>query len=117
MGGGEPGAHAIQGIGDGFIPDLVDMAFVDGVEAVSTADAKAASQRIHDEHGYCVGMSAGANMVAALRLRDLGLKVATLWPDCSDRYVSMGLVPPSAEGQSCPLSARCAARWQDVIDA
>lgn len=114
--GGEPGAHSILGIGDGFIPELVDMDFVDEVIAVSEADAGAAAQRIHDEFGYCVGMSAGANTVAANRLRDRGLKVVTVWPDCSDRYVSMGLLSPSEGDDSCPNSRRCAARWDDVID-
>ena len=113
--GGEPGSHSIMGIGDGFIPELVDMDFVDEVIAVSESDAAAAAQRIHDEFGYCVGMSAGANTVAANRLRDRGLKVVTVWPDCSDRYVSMGLHSPAEGDDSCPSSARCAARWDEVI--
>ena len=113
--GGEPGSHSIMGIGDGFIPELVDMDFVDEVIAVSESDAAAAAQRIHDEFGYCVGMSAGANTVAANRLRDRGLKVVTVWPDCSDRYVSMGLHSPREGDDSCPSSARCAARWDEVI--
>ncbi len=113
--GGEPGSHGIQGIGDGFIPDLVDMDFVDEVIAVAEADAAAAARRIHDDHGYCVGMSAGANTVAAEQLRDRGLKVATVWPDCSDRYVSMGLQSPTEESGSCPLRSRCADRWSTVI--
>lgn len=113
--GGEPGPHRIQGIGDGFIPDLIDMDFVDEVIAVSEADAVSATLRIHQEFGYCVGMSSGANMVAAVRLRDQGLKVATVWPDCSDRYVSMGLESPGAASGTCPLKSRCASRWENVI--
>jgi cysteine synthase A len=115
MSGGEPGSHAIQGIGDGFIPDLIDMSFVDRVIAVAAADAMAASQRIRDQHGYCVGISAGANMVAAKRLLDEGLTAATIWPDCSDRYVSMGLDAPSEHSSTCPLRAGCAERWERVI--
>ena len=114
--GGEPGAHGIQGIGDGFIPDLVDMDFIDEVIAVSEADASAAALRIHRELGYCVGMSSGTNAVAASRLRDRGLKVVTVWPDCSDRYVSMGLEPPGAASGTCPLKSRCASRWESVIE-
>jgi len=114
--GGEAGSHAIQGIGDGFIPELVDMGFVDEVIAVAEADARTAAQRIHDEHGYCVGMSAGANTVAAERLRDRGLTVATVWPDCSDRYVSMGLESPGEGEGTCPLVSRCAERWHEVIE-
>jgi cysteine synthase A len=113
--GGEPGTHHIQGIGDGFIPELVDMDFVDEVIAVSEADADVAAIRIHDKFGYCVGLSAGANTVAAERLRDRGLKVATVWPDCSDRYVSMGLRSPVAGQGMCPLTSHCADRWDNVI--
>ncbi len=116
MGGGAPGEHGIPGIGDGFIPDLIDMDFVDEAIAVCTADADAAAHAIHDKHGYCVGMSAGANMVAAGRLRDRGMDVATVWPDCSDRYISMGLDSPGEGSGTCPLRSRCAARWEQVID-
>lgn len=114
--GGEPGAHGIQGIGDGFIPDLVDMDFIDEVIAVSEADASAAALRIHEEFGYCIGMSSGANTLAAARVRDRGLKVATVWPDCSDRYVSMGLESPGEGSGICPLRSRCASRWENVIE-
>ena len=115
MSGGEAGSHYIQGIGDGFIPDLVDMDFVDDVGVVAEADAKAASQRIHAEHGYCVGISSGANTVVAGRLRDQGLKVVTIWADCSDRYVSMGLESPADSDGACPLRAACATRAENVI--
>jgi len=115
--GGKPGTHSIQGIGDGFIPELVDMDFVDEVIAVSEADAAAAASRIHDEFGYCVGMSAGANTVAAQRLRARGLEVTTVWPDCSDRYVSMGLRSPGEGDGSCPMVSRCAERWYNVIES
>ncbi|MGD8328353.1 MAG: cysteine synthase family protein [Acidobacteriota bacterium] len=115
--GGEPGSHSIQGIGDGFIPPLVDMDFVDEVIAVGEADAASAARRIHDEFGYCVGMSAGANTIAAQRLRARGLEVATVWPDCSDRYISMGLSSPGASDGSCPMVSRCAERWYNVIES
>lgn len=113
--GGEPGSHGIQGIGDGFIPELVDMDFVDDVIAVSEADAGATARRIHEEHGYCVGISSGANTVASELLRDTGLRVATVWPDCSDRYVSMGLQSPEEGDGTCPLTSRCSQRWNNVI--
>ena len=67
------------------------------------------------EHGYCVGISAGANTEVAMRLRDQGLTVATLWPDCSDRYVSMGLCSPSEERCTCLLHPTCASRRENVI--
>ena len=116
LSGGEPGEHGIFGIGDGFVPELVDRAQVDAVEAVSTEEAHSAARRIHRSNGYCVGRSAGANTVAAERWRDRGLSVVTLWPDCADRYASVGLTPPARAAESepgapaCPLHATCAAR-------
>jgi len=115
MSGGAPGDHGIMGIGDGFIPALVDMRAVSEVVAVSTEEARAESRRIHREHGYCVGLSAGANMAAARRLVARGARVATVWPDCSDRYVSVGLEPPSADAGRCPLRSACAARSAALI--
>ncbi len=107
MAGGEAGEHGIQGIGDGFVPDLVDLEAVDDVLTVSSADALEASDGIRRRHGYCVGVSAGANFVAGGRLRDRGMAVATLFPDCSNRYGSMGLEPPGAADVTCPLRAAC----------
>ncbi len=110
MSGGEAGEHAIQGIGDGFIPELVDMDAVNEVAVIATAEAKEECERIRKEHGYCVGMSSGANFLAARRLAAQGLTVATVWADCSDRYGSMGLEAPATQGSSCPLRERCAER-------
>lgn len=110
MGGGAPGGHGIQGIGDGFVPALVDMDLIDEVLAVTTDEAHREAQRILDEHGHCVGRSAGANFLAARRVAARGLSVATLWPDGSERYASFGLEPPASERVSCPRRGRCAAR-------
>ena len=115
MSGGTAGEHGIMGIGDGFIPDLVDMELVDEVVRVSTADAHAAAERLRREHGYCVGRSSGANTVAALRLRERGGAVATVWPDCADRYVSVGLEPPASDEVSCPLRSACEARGRAML--
>lgn len=116
MSGGEAGEHSIQGIGDGFIPELVDMDAVDEVAVISSADAKQECERIRTEHGYCVGMSSGANFLAARRLAAQGLAVATVWADCSDRYGSMGLAPPATDGSSCPLRERCAERARTLLE-
>ena len=115
MGGGEAGDHGIQGIGDGFIPDLVDMNFVDGVAACSTEAALAEAERIQREHGFCVGVSAGANMLAAKQFVAEGRTVTTVWPDCSDRYGSMGLAPPGSKEVTCPLQMGCAERVQRLL--
>ncbi len=110
LSGGSPGEHGIQGIGDGFVPDLVEMDVIDEVVCVSTVEARKSSELIRSRHDYCVGLSAGANMAAAACFRDRGLKAATVWPDCSDRYLSLGLGPPSLEEVTCPLRSACAHR-------
>jgi len=116
MSGGCSGTHGIMGIGDGFIPELVDMGFVDEVACVSTAEAREAANAIRSRYGFCVGLSAGANLVAAGRQRDQGRVAATLWPDCSDRYVSVGLEPPSSREVNCPLKAACSARTRELLE-
>ena len=113
---GKPaGEHGIQGIGDGFIPPIVDLRRVDEVLAIPTAAALRVANGIRREHGYCVGTSSGANTAAARILRDRGLTVATLWPDCSDRYGSMGLQPPTSAEVRCPLQESCAARSAELL--
>lgn len=109
------GEHGIQGIGDGFIPPIVDMSEVSEVATVSTDEAHAEATRIHEQLGHCVGRSSGANMLVARNLAARGMRVATLWPDCSDRYVSLGLEPPSSEHTTCSLHDQCALRRADVL--
>jgi len=115
LSGGGAGEHGIMGIGDGFVPALLDVAFVTDVARVSTDDAHAAAMRIRDDAGYCVGRSAGANTVAALALAAQGLRVATLWPDCADRYESIGLSSPLAPGVTCPRHHACRARTEAML--
>ncbi|MDX1644797.1 MAG: hypothetical protein R3244_10615, partial [Thermoanaerobaculia bacterium] len=95
------------GIGDGFVPDLVELEAVDDVVTIDTTAALAASDEIRRRHGYCVGISAGANFAVTRTLRQAGSRVATLFPDCSNRYGSMGLAPPEAADVTCPLQAAC----------
>ena len=115
LSGEEAGDHGIMGIGDGFVPALVDRAALDQVVRVSTRDAHETAERLRRQHGYCVGRSAGANLVAALRLASTGAKVATLWPDCSDRYVSVGLESPDSSDVTCPLRALCLERSRGML--
>jgi cysteine synthase A len=115
MAGREPGDHGIMGIGDGFVPGIVDMKAVDEVLCVTTDEAHAAAGRIRATHGHCVGRSSGANHVAAQRLRERGCVVATVWPDCADRYESVGLLGPAQGGVSCPLHASCAERTRAML--
>jgi cysteine synthase A len=116
LSGGPPGDHGIMGIGDGFVPPLVDMTEVDQVIRVGTDEAHAAAERIRRDHGYCVGRSSGANLVAALRLKAQGATVATVFPDCANRYVSLGLEPPGTPGVRCAMGSLCAARTRTMLD-
>jgi len=83
--------HKIQGIGDGFIPELVDMSRIDEVIAVKSEDAINMSRRLLKEYGLLVGISSGANTLAALRVAQKYPKIATVLPDRAERYISMDL--------------------------
>lgn len=92
LSGGKPGAHKIQGIGAGFIPDVLNLKIIDEIIQVSDNDAFRTSQRLAREEGLFVGISAGANMYAALKVaRDLGeeKRVVVVLPDTGERYLSM----------------------------
>ncbi len=115
MAGREPGDHGIMGIGDGFVPEIIDMKAVDEVLCVTTEEAHAAAEQIRAVHGHCVGRSSGANQVAARRLHARGCVVGTVWPDCADRYESLGLKGPAQGGVSCPLHASCAERTRAML--
>jgi len=91
MSGKKPGIHKIQGIGDGFIPDLVDMSFVDGIKVVSSDDAINMAKILSKELGLDVGISSGANVAAAIEVAEDFKYVVTILPDGADRYKSMGL--------------------------
>lgn len=121
MSGGPAGDHGIMGIGDGFIPPLLDRTRVDAVSQVSTAEAHAECARLRANHGWCVGVSSGANLLAAARFAASQpaarkLPVATIWPDSSDRYGSVGLPAPSAETSCCPLAHVCQKRIVALLD-
>jgi len=117
MSGGPAGDHGIMGIGDGFIPGLIDMAQIDDIVRVSTAEAHVECARLRAHHGWCVGLSAGANLLAARRLHARGLPVVTMWPDSADRYASVGLDPPTSATTCCPLAAACHQRMTALLDS
>ena len=71
LSGGAPGPHAIQGIGAGFVPDVLDTALLDGVLRVTNQDALATARRLLREEGILCGISSGANCHAALELAKL----------------------------------------------
>ena len=94
LSGGKPGSHIIQGIGPGFIPSLVNMALIDEVIKVKSSDAVDITRRLVKEEGLMVGISSGANVLAALeiaRRSGKGKTIVTVLPDRGERYLSMDL--------------------------
>ena len=92
MSGHARGCHGIQGLADGFIPDLVDLDEIDQVVRVRTRDAIDAAQRISREEGLLVGISSGANVLATTRVaRELGPghTLVTMLCDRGERYLSV----------------------------
>jgi cysteine synthase A len=85
------GEHRIQGIGDGFIPKLIDMDRVDRVIVVGSQEAVETSRMLANKHGILVGISSGANMLAASKVAKVFEKVVTVFPDRGERYLSMDL--------------------------
>jgi cysteine synthase A len=94
MSGGKPSSHLIQGIGSGFIPSLVNMDLIDEVIKVKSNDAVAMTRRLMKEEGLMVGISSGANVLAALEVAQRlgkGKTIVTILPDRGERYLSMDL--------------------------
>ncbi len=92
MSGGKPGHHGIQGLADGFIPDIVDLESIDEVIPVETDEAVGMAHRLAKEEGLFVGISAGANVVASLELAcnsGRGKNIVTILPDAGTRYLSL----------------------------
>jgi cysteine synthase A len=90
--GREPGLHKIQGIGDGFIPAVLDVNLVDMVFTVSDEEAIETTRRLSREEGLLVGTSSGANVFAALQMDNGRNRVVTVLPDRAERYFSTALL-------------------------
>jgi cysteine synthase len=89
LSGGNPGLHAIQGLGAGFIPDVLDRSQIDHVIAVSDVDAERMTARLAREEGLYVGPSSGANVHAAVKVATRmqpGQRVVTILCDTGERY-------------------------------
>ncbi|MDJ0928325.1 MAG: cysteine synthase A [Gammaproteobacteria bacterium] len=92
MSGDKPGCHGIQGLADGFIPDLIHLDEIDEIVRIRTADAIAAAEQLAREEGLLVGISSGANVLAATQIaRQLGpgKTIVTVLPDRGERYLSL----------------------------
>ena len=92
LSGRQPGPHKIQGIGAGFIPDILNREIIDRIIQVDDNDAFNTSKRLAKEEGLFVGISSGAAVFASLQVaKELGKgrRVVTVLPDSGDRYFSM----------------------------
>ena len=90
--GQEPGLHQIQGIGDGFIPAVLDVKMVDMVFTVTDEEAIETTRQLSREEGLLVGTSSGANVFAALHVDNGRNRVVTVLPDRAERYFSTALL-------------------------
>ena len=92
--GHEPGLHSIQGIGDGFIPDILEVSLIDEIIEVTDEDAIDTTREIARSNSLLCGISSGANVWVAREIakRHPNWNIATVLPDRAERYFSTGLL-------------------------
>jgi cysteine synthase len=99
LSGGNPGPHKIQGIGAGFVPEVLDRSVIDEVIGVDDEDALETARAMARREGILCGISAGAAVHAALQVADreemLGKRIVTVVPDSGERYMSLPFFAPA----------------------